>query len=120
MLLNLTNHPVKQWGEKQLKAATERYGSVEDMAFPSIAPMASSEEVEALARTYAEQIATLRPQAVHLMGEMTFTCYLVSLLQRTGIACIASTSERLVLEEADGKKTIVFDFQQFRAYPQLV
>ena len=120
MLLNLTNHPSTQWGAKQLAAATEQYSSVEDMAFPSIAPMSSSDEVEALARTYAEQIAARKPQAVHLMGEMTFTCYLVALLQRAGIACIASTSERVVLEEANGKKTIVFDFQQFRAYPSLI
>ena len=59
------------------------------------------------------------PDAVHLMGEMTFTYALVSLLQAANILCVASTSDRKVIEEENGKKTILFEFKQFRAYPKM-
>jgi hypothetical protein len=55
------------------------------------------------------------PQAVHLMGEMTFTFRLVTMLQAAGIPCIASTTHRTV-EERDGKKIVQFEFVQFRPY----
>jgi len=50
------------------------------------------------------------------MGEMTFTCALVQTLQKEGISSLASASERAVIAEGDGKKTIIFDFVRFRKY----
>ena len=52
---------------------------------------------------------------VHVMGEMTFTYYLVSLLKAKGITCVASTTERII-EEKDGMKTSLFKFVKFREY----
>ena len=121
MLLNLSNHPTKIWSPPQLEAAQNAYESVVDLAFPQISPQATTQEVADLAKSYLKQIRTEYPNltAVHLMGEMTFTATLVRLLQKKGILVISSTTERIVLEEKDGKKTAQFLFCQFRTYPNM-
>ena len=116
MLLNLSNHPSVSWSKEQFDAAVLQYGSIEDIAFPHIAPDATTEDVTQLAQTYFEEIDP-SVSAVHLMGEMTFVYALVGLLQRAGIQVVCSTTQQTVLEELDGKKTAQFRFVQFRAYP---
>ena len=123
MLLNLSNHPSVSWSKEQFDAAVLQYSSIEDLAFPHIAPDATTEEVTQLAQTYFEKIdpkiasCLAMTNAVHLMGEMTFVYALVGILQRAGIQVVCSTTQRTVLEERDGKKTAQFSFVQFRAYP---
>lgn len=119
MLLNLSNHPSDKWAREQLDSAQSKYGGVVDMPFPAIDPDASTQAVEALARVYFEKIKAANPsvKAVHLMGEMTFLVALVPLLQRAGIKVVCSTTERMVLEEEQGRKTLQFVFRQFREYP---
>jgi hypothetical protein len=118
MLLNLSNHPSSAWSPEQRKAAIEQFEQVEDMPFPNIDPHATSEEVEQLAEQYAR---TLHSQYIydlttlHIMGEMTFTYALLKALKES-FDCVASTTERTVLEEADGRKTVQFQFIQFRRY----
>lgn len=119
MLLNLSNHPYNQWGKAQQQAAIVQYSSVQDLPFPTIDPSSSSQAIQQLALNYCHQIVALQPQAVHLMGEMTFTYALVQLLQAAGISCIASTSQRKVITEEHGKKTVLFEFEQFREYPRV-
>ncbi len=80
--------------------------------------------MQTLAKQYAETIGK-RQEAkgvltVHLMGEMTFVVALVGLLQKAGIEVVCSTTERVVLAEHEGKKTMQFRFVQFRAYPFLL
>jgi hypothetical protein len=81
----------------------------------AIDPTLAEEELQELVGEYFEKIVRMRPQAVHLMGEMTFTFCLVRMLKMVGIPCIASTSLRQVKEEA-GKKQVIFEFSRFRAY----
>lgn len=118
MLLNLSNHPSNQWGKAQQKAALDQYDKIEDLPFPSIDPESSSSAIQQLAMDYCQRIMLLQPQAVHVMGEMTFTYTLVQLLQKQGIHCIASTSQRKILIEVSGQKTVLFEFEQFREYPK--
>ena len=119
MLLNLSNHPSKNWSSEQLEAVQKQYQSVTDLPFPQISPQATTEEVILLAKTYLKKIthdfSVLT--AVHLMGEMTFTVALVRMLQKNHIPVVCSTTERVVIEEKDGKKTMQFSFCRFRAYP---
>ncbi len=117
MLINLSNHPSAVWPEVQRAAAREQFGEIEDWAFPNISPHATAEEVSHLAEDYFWRITqvTPRPQAVHLMGEMTFTFALVRRLLAAGVRCIASTTERDVVEQ-EGVKTSRFRFVQFRDY----
>lgn len=122
MLINLSNHPSTRWNEKQMKAAITQYGNVQDIQFPNIPPAATSKEVQQMAKKYVQQIRELakqeanQPFAAHVMGEMTFMYRVVKLLRRSGIKCVASTTERNTIENEDGSKTFLFNFVQFRAY----
>ncbi len=116
MLINLTNHPSEGWVGAQMAEALAAYGSITDMPFPQIPPHFSSAEVGALAWDYFEKVAEHHPEAVHLMGEATFTFALVSLLKANGIPCIASTTERIVTLEENGEKRTQFKFVRFREY----
>ena len=120
MLLNLSNHPFATWTLKQCEAAEAQFGRVVDMPFPAIHPSATTKEVQALAQSFLTQIQALRPQAVHLMGELSFCFALAHLLQKTQTQCVVSTSTRNSALNPDGTKTVLFDFVQFRDYPMLV
>lgn len=115
MLLNISNHPSSRWTAQQQKTAEQQFDTIEDLAFPNIAPEATSDEVQLLADEFMKKINQRPIAAVHLMGEMTFTFALVSKLKKVGIKCIASTTNRIV-EEKDGKKIVQFQFVQFREY----
>jgi hypothetical protein len=119
MLLNLSNHPSSKWPFDQIMAANIQFDGVEDLPFPNIDPFADDFEVARLSGDYFKMI-TARPDVseltVHLMGEMTFSFRLINRLKKAGIPVVASTTNRTVLEEKDGKKTIQFQFIQFRNY----
>jgi hypothetical protein len=115
MLLNISNHPSSRWTDQQKKTAEKQFDTIQDLAFPNIAPEATATEVQQLADEFMEEISQQSPTAVHLMGEMTFTFALVTKLKKAGIPCIASTTNRIV-EEKDGKKIVQFQFVQFREY----
>jgi hypothetical protein len=127
MLINLSNHPSAKWGEKQKQEAIKQYQEIVDMPFPEIAPEAGIEEVLKRAEEYTKKIIgklgytniktfDTNTNAVHIMGEMTFTHNVVRFLGHNAITCLASTTKRTVNEEANGQKTSVFEFVQFRPY----
>lgn len=119
MLLNLSNHPSVKWPTEQLAVAKLHFGNVEDMPFPNIDPFATSFEVANLAGIYLKKItdrAGISELTVHLMGEMTFCFKLIARLKKAGIEVVASTTERTVIEDKDGRKTVQFRFVQFRNY----
>ena len=123
MLINLSNHPTAVWTTKQLEAARELYGRVEDMDFPQINPSASTEEVVAIATEFAERaVEQFRREhgshsnAVHVMGEMCFVYAFVDACRRMGVACVASTTRRSTALTPGGAKTSVFEFVGFRRY----
>lgn len=118
MLINLSNHPSRYWGERQREAA-HCYGDVIDISFPAIAPNASNDELQVLAQACAERIVSLdeiENITVHIMGEMTFTYMVVAKLKELGIKCVASTTERKTTYSSDGTKQSVFSFVKFREY----
>jgi len=120
MLINLSNHPSEKWSQQQLDAA-KCYGTVVDLPFPVIDPMAESFEIDKLSAGYLNQIDLIfandikDQQAVHIMGELTFSFSLVNKLRAKGIACLASTTQRIVNEE-DNLKMTEFQFCRFRNY----
>lgn len=121
MLINLSNHPVTSWDEKQKNAASA-YGQLFDLPFPVIDPMASSDDIANLAAQYEIKIRHIQPEkiketfAVHIMGELTFCFALIARLQQSGISCIASTTTRETEDNQDGSKTVKFGFVGFREY----
>lgn len=123
MLINLSNHPMDKWDSSQL-AAANRYGQIVDLPFPSVDPQATTGEIEKLAESFANKIFELFSSnsksecAIHIMGELTFCFILVTKLQKAGIICLASTTQRQTIDHPNGSKISVFKFVQFREYPQ--
>ena len=118
MLINFSNHPSENWGNKQLEAA-KVYGVIKDIPFPAVNPKASHEDILAMADIYVQEIQSIaenKPITVHVMGEMTFTYLVVNQLQDLGIECIASTSVRDSEVTTEGKKLSDFQFVRFRKY----
>lgn len=125
MLINLSNHPSSKWPAEQIGAAEKEFKDVEDIPFPKIPPQAEAHEVEEMARQLLKKIKLefYPPQwydAIHIMGEMTFTLAFVYLAQKEGFTCLASTTERLVNKQQDGSKNIRFQFCRFRPYPSII
>ncbi len=124
MLINLSNHPVSSWDEKQNRAASV-YGQLLDMPFPVIDPRAGSEDIVNLAVQYEIKIRHIQSEqingtfAVHIMGELTFCFALIARLQQSGITCIASTTTRETEDNPDGSKTVKFGFVGFREYANI-
>lgn len=119
LLINLSNHPYKDWSEEQKKGA-EKYGEVQDMAFPEIDPAMKIDKIKkeiAAPQIYEiKNICKERRVTVHIMGEMSYTFYVVSQLKAFGIRCICSTSERIVEDLGNGEKKVTFRFKRFRDY----
>lgn len=118
MLINLTNHPYTDWSDVQ-KQSANHYGQVIDLPFPMIDPSWGTNELLELCNEYTNNIVSLKsdePIVVHVMGEMSFTVLMVSKLIKSGIKCIASTSERYSETIEAGKKEVIFRFVRFREY----
>lgn len=117
-LINFSNHPSAFWEEKQKQAAME-YGDIIDIPFPAVNPDSDYNVIQELAEKYTDDIlsyANSHHITVHIMGEMTFTFLVVSLLKERGIECIASTSNRNTEVTSDNKKISEFQFVRFRKY----
>jgi hypothetical protein len=119
MLLNFSNHPSAEWSEEQYSTAQSLFGSILDIPFPVVDPHATTEHIVSVAKESLHHILQHKPQAVHIMGEMTLVVAVVGLLQQAGVMCVASTTKRSVTELPTGEKQSWFEFVQFRAYPLL-
>lgn len=120
MLLNLSNHASINWGEEQI-IASQKYGTIQDMNFPAIDPIAGKTYIENLTQEYLKKIKAIKESTtdsiftIHIMGEQTFCYSLIKKLEAEGIQCIASTTEREVQITGD-TKTVQFKFKRFREY----
>ena len=121
MLINLSNHPLSTWSEKQIAQAEILYGKIIDLDFPQIPPDSDKDLIVALAVDYREICSDIisssidKNNAVHLMGELTFTYALVSELKKHKIICVASTTDRNSYD-FNGAKISNFNFIRFREY----
>lgn len=118
MLINLTNHPSHLWAEEQ-KVAASIFGDVEDYAFPLVSPFMGKDQVLKLAEFTFGDIKRkygIDGITIHIMGEQTLCYALIRLFMANGIPCLASTTERISVDNVDGSKTSVFKFVQFREY----
>lgn len=121
MLINFSNHPYSDWSLIQ-KTAAEIFGKCVDLPFPQVDSMGDESYVRTLCTEYVQSIEQLADQeeiVVHIMGEMTFICLAIQMLQQRGIKCIASTTERIVTKLESGKIKSAFQFSRFREYQRL-
>lgn len=117
--INYTNHPSANWSEAQRQAA-QLYGEIMDMDFPEIEPQWDESQVFSLAYQQARQIIALKPAAVLVQGEFTFSYALISLLLQAGIRVVAACSQRctesVINEKQETIRRSVFKFVRFRQY----
>ena len=129
MLINLSNHPLSKWSEKQRQVAEGQFSKIVDLPFPVIPTDAGldqviqlvEEKVEACMKILIEKKQKSNEEksshdAVHIMGEMTFVYQFVNKMSEQGIMCVASTTERIAEEKLNGTKLSRFEFVQFRPY----
>lgn len=119
MFINYSNHPSKEWGEKQLQAAMQ-YGPILDIPFPSISPELTEEEMDRLAARQAQLILSYGSPTVMVQGEAVFSFRLVTILKSRGLTVLAACSNReaTVCTLADGTavKESAFRFVRFFPY----
>jgi hypothetical protein len=142
MLINVSNHASTRWSLAQKTAAERLFGEIRDLPFPAIDPQADLKSIIAIAQEYVQKCQNLIPHlrdderhrsvslsltssgaeqasAVHVMGEMTFVYQFVKLATEAGLACVASTTERIATDHPNGTKTSEFRFVRFREYEEL-
>jgi hypothetical protein len=118
MFLNLSNHPLEKWSPAQLLAARELGGgAIDTIKFPNVPPAASTEEVAEMAKSLTAMIvgAFVEPGVAMVQGEFSMTWEMTRRLLALGWSGVVATSDRKVIEGADGTKTVTFEFVQFRA-----
>lgn len=123
MFINFSNHRTENWGEEQL-AAAKSYGEIVDMPFPNVDPLGGENYIASLADEYVEKILSMiqnpLQDVVHIMGELNLVFSVVSKLTAKGVTCVASTTERIVVEKVTETgeliKNATFKFCQFRVY----
>lgn len=117
--VNFTNHPSKDWDEKQIEAALS-YGEIVDVPFPEVCESAGREEVHELAKEYVEKIMALNPEAVLCQGEFCLAYKVIELLTDKQVRVVAACSTRETKEwqneDGSSQKKSVFRFAQFREY----
>jgi aspartokinase len=122
MLINLTNHPSKNWDKEQFKEAELKFGEIVDIPFPYINTHTTLQEIMLTVNEYLLKITDLlnktnnKLNAVHISGEFVFVYNMVKILQDNNIKAITSVTERNVITEANGAKTSIFAFKGFRPY----
>lgn len=119
MLINLSNHPSNKWSEEQKSTALKQFGNIVDLPFPAVDADANESYIAALAAECVQKVFEIGDKntfTVHVMGEMTLTFAIVKRLQNNNVKCVASTTQRDVVEDADGTKLTLFRFIKFREY----
>jgi len=121
MLINLSNHPSRYWNDLQISKAKKLYDKIYDIEFPSVPPEADDDSLNKFVNDYKNKCIDILSKypdennAVHIMGEMTFTYRIVTELKKEGVECIASTTDRNTFE-IPGTKISNFNFVDFRKY----
>ncbi len=131
---NVSNHPSKNWGKKQIEVAKSlvatsdgedfwEEGEIIDIPFPNISPEASSKEVENIAEEVVakvgkpfdcdEQGNRMGRNVVMVMGEFSCAFAITTMLLKKEFPVVVATTERKV-EMKEGKKIVEFSFVKFR------
>lgn len=119
MFINLSNHPSDKWTAEQISAAKAMSEDIADYSFPVVDPAWSSSRIRLEAEKVAGEILQRYGSenlVIHVVGEFTLSYALIVLFKKAGVRCVASCSERMVVEQEDGSKVSRFSFVQFRDY----
>ncbi len=124
MFLNISNHPLEKWSPEQLMAARSLgHGVIASQKFPNVPPSYTMEEVAAMAKGLVADVEKDYPQTgefltppriAMIQGEFSLTWELTRRLHALGWRVVVACSERNVIDNPDGTKTVRFQFVQFR------
>lgn len=112
--INLSNHPSKNWDDKQ-KTVARKYGVIVDFPFPDVDPELDKKDIELMADNILADVVKLEPECVMCQGEFTLTYALVNKFKKSGIKVVAASNKRDVTVVGD-KKISIFKFVNFREY----
>lgn len=134
---NISNHPSDKWGERQVARAKQlsaqsdgedfyEEGSIKDIPFPNVPPDSDPNAVYGIAEKLLNALPNkgeccddygnhLGFHCAMVQGEFSLTFTVVTELLRRGFRVYAACTERLV-DEANGVKTVRFEFKRFRLY----
>lgn len=123
MFINFSNHRIENWGAEQLVEA-QKHGEIVDLPFPNVNPEGGENYIASLTDEYVEKIVSYMQDpakdVVHVMGELNLIYSVVTKLKAQGIKCVASTTERQVMEKVSENgeinKESTFRFIKFREY----
>ncbi len=122
MFINFSNHPSANWPPKQ-RAAAESLGEVKDIAFPSITPELSENDIIALVDTYLKKYPWDTADPVFLAGEYCFAFAMTDLLLSRGVRALCTESNlKLVsgpMENGTTRRTATLEFLRFTNYAVL-
>lgn len=117
LFINISNHPSDKWSAAQKAAAGVE---IVDIPFPNVDPNLGEDELDELADNVMKQVQEVGknhcPLTAHVMGEMTLTMRLIEKLKNIGVTCVAATTNRNVVDNPDGTRTVTFNFVRFRKY----
>lgn len=123
MLINFSSHPSQKWSAEQLSQARKQFGGVTDLKFPNVNPNCTENDISKLTNIFynkilkiAQNIKKTEEVTVHIMGERTLTFTILTRLLSTGIPCVASCTQKEIVENANGRKESVVKFVRFRYY----
>jgi|GEM_PF-6216717 len=117
MLLNLSNHAIKEWKEAQLLEANTKFGELVQIGFPNIDPLYSGEEVrDAAMKKYTELTSRYNHAdlSVLIAGEQSFIMYFCLICIEHGTSLYTAAGPRDSITDAEGVKRSRFHFKQFR------
>lgn len=122
MFINMSNHPMEKWSEKQLTAAKKLGDKQWELPFPMVDPTYDKEDLINMAYDYIYQIlenfSGEKSFKIHIMGEMGFVYNFIRLaldIPNYNFEFFHSTTRRIV-EEKNGNKVSTFEFVKFREY----
>jgi CRISPR-associated Csx2 family protein len=92
-LVNISAFPFDEWSPTHQSLIRQEYQKVTDLLFPEDIARLNEADFQALIASYYKKILLIRPQAVHVLGEITFTYGLVERLKKAGIPCFAAIWE---------------------------
>lgn len=120
VVINISNHSSSTWSREQKEACGDAI--IIDEKFPNINPAAEADDLDAMCFCYADWLTSTvnnisRDRVTFLVaGAQGALFRIVGFLKMAGYAVMEATSERNTTINADGSKTVRFDFVRFRSF----
>lgn len=120
LVINISNHSHDSWDKAQIDACGDAV--IVDLPHPVINPCASAEDMDIATFSMGGWLCATLPGIPEenisfvIAGAQGFVFRLVGLLKMEGYTCLEACSDRNTVINADGSKTVRFEFKGFRSF----